>query len=111
MNVVFSDIRQLATGFSPEARLFCIWIIFVILNVTAFTMFGIDKQRSRNGQWRIREDTLLSMAFLGGWLGAYAGRSYFRHKTRKQPFGAKLVAVSVANVGIVGGLTIFTLVS
>jgi uncharacterized membrane protein YsdA (DUF1294 family) len=64
-----------------EGTLFYAWVIFVGINLTAFALFGIDKRRSINGQWRIREITLLKVAFFGGWAGAYAGRSYFRHKT------------------------------
>ena len=41
---------------------------------------------------------MLTLAFLGGTLGAYAGRALFRHKTRKQPFGANLLAIAVLQV-------------
>lgn len=40
--------------------------------------------------WRISEAKPLSLAFIGGSPGAYAGRRLFRHKTRKQPFSKKL---------------------
>jgi uncharacterized membrane protein YsdA (DUF1294 family) len=33
---------------------------------------------------------LLKLALFGGSPGAYAGRSAFRHKTRKQPFNDQL---------------------
>ncbi len=56
------------------------------MNFFAFAAFGIDKSRAEQGQWRISEATLLQLAFFGGTVGAFAGRSLFRHKTRKQPF-------------------------
>lgn len=60
------------------------------VNVIAFAAFGIDKARAAAGGRRTAETTLLALAALGGTLGAYAGRRAFRHKTRKQPFSARL---------------------
>ena len=67
-------------------------------------MFGIDKAKARAGSWRVAESTLLMLAFVGGTLGAYAGRAVFRHKTRKQPFNSNLFAISVVQVLGLGGL-------
>ena len=64
------------------------------LNLIAFLAFGIDKARAEAGAWRVQESTLLLLALLGGTLGAYAGRALFRHKTRKQPFSARLHGVA-----------------
>ena len=44
------------------------------------------------------------LAFLGGTLGAYAGRSLFRHKTRKQPFNSHLFQIAVLQLLALGGL-------
>ena len=62
----------------------------IAINFIAFAAFGLDKARAEAGQWRIREDTLLTLAFLGGFPGALAGRRLFRHKTRKASFTAAL---------------------
>ncbi|MCW1401749.1 DUF1294 domain-containing protein [Novosphingobium sp. MW5] len=70
-------------------------IALIVMNFLAFAAFGIDKAKSRWGMWRTREDTLLLLAFFGGILGAYAGRSVFRHKTRKQPFNSQLFRIAV----------------
>jgi len=40
--------------------------------------------------WRVSESSLLGLALIGGIGGAYAGRAFFRHKTRKQGFGDSL---------------------
>ena len=77
---------------------------FIALNLLTFAMFGIDKAKARTGAWRVAESTLLMLAFLGGTLGAYAGRAVFRHKTRKQPFNSNLFAVAVLQVAGLGGL-------
>ena len=68
----------------------------IAVNFLAFALFGIDKARAENGGWRIREDTLLFVAFLGGLPGALAGRSAFRHKTRKRSFNQGLLGVALA---------------
>lgn len=76
----------------------------IALNFAAFAAFGIDKALAEAGRWRIRERTLLALALFGGTPGAYAGRSLFRHKTRKQPFNDNLAAIVFVQV-IVAGAT------
>lgn len=76
---------------------------FIALNFVTFAAFGIDKFKAENGHWRVKESTLLALALLGGSVGAYAGRSAFRHKTRKQPFNSQLFAVTVLQVLGLGG--------
>ena len=73
----------------------------IAVNFAAFAAFGIDKARAERGAWRISEGALLRLAFLGGTPGAYAGRTLFRHKTRKQPFSGQLHAIAILQlVGI-----------
>ena len=79
-------------------------VALIALNLLTFAMFGIDKAKARTGAWRVAESTLLMLAFLGGTLGAYAGRAVFRHKTRKAPFNSNLFAVAVLQVAGLGGL-------
>lgn len=66
-----------------------------IINLVTFMLFGFDKLRAEAGSWRISEGTLLTWAFIGGSIGAYAGRRVFRHKTRKQPFSSHLHQTAV----------------
>lgn len=72
------------------------------INFAAFAAFGLDKARAERGGWRIRESTLLWLAFLGGSPGAWAGRRLFRHKTRKQPFNRWLLGVTTAQLAGLG---------
>lgn len=76
----------------------------IAINLIAFAAFGLDKAKAQRGQYRIAESTLLLFAFLGGTLGAYAGRSLFRHKTRKAPFNSHLFAIAVLQLLALGGL-------
>lgn len=77
-------------------------LYLIAINFVAFAAFGIDKMLAEAGRRRIAESTLLSFATLGGSPGAYAGRSAFRHKTRKQPFSSNLHAIAVLQV-LAGG--------
>lgn len=56
------------------------------MNVLAFVLFGADKKRAQNDQWRIPEKHLLLSAAAGGSLGAFMGMYFFRHKTKKRKF-------------------------
>ena len=76
----------------------------IAINVIAFAAFGLDKAKARRGQYRIADSTLLLFALLGGTLGAYAGRSLFRHKTRKAPFNSNLFTIAVLQLLALGGL-------
>ena len=72
-----------------------IWIVFLMINVISFSLFGLDKQRARRGLWRIRESVLLAVTWLMGGVGAWLGMRLFRHKTQKRAF---VISASVASV-------------
>jgi uncharacterized membrane protein YsdA (DUF1294 family) len=78
-----------------------------VMNFLAFAAFGLDKARAEQGAWRIKEDTLLQLAFFGGTLGAYAGRAVFRHKTRKQPFCGRLHFIAGLQLCVAVFLVVF----
>jgi uncharacterized membrane protein YsdA (DUF1294 family) len=69
--------------------------LFALINLITFLLFGFDKMRAGAGSGRVSEGTLLTWAFLGGSIGAYAGRALFRHKTRKQPFSSHLHQIAM----------------
>ncbi len=80
--------------------------LFALVNLWTFMLFGFDKIHSARGSWRVSEGALLAWAFLGGTIGAYAGRALFRHKTRKQPFSSHLYQTAILQgfaVALVGG--------
>ncbi|PPJ48658.1 DUF1294 domain-containing protein [Rhizobium sp. KAs_5_22] len=66
-----------------------------LYNVVVFGVYAFDKAAARNGDWRVRESTLLWLAVLGGGIGAFLGQRLLRHKTRKPPFHVVLPALFV----------------
>ena len=70
----------------------------VVVNLAAFFVFGIDKWKARRGSWRVPEQTLALLGFLGGWPGALLAMRLFRHKTRKKSFQMKLAAGAIGNL-------------
>jgi uncharacterized membrane protein YsdA (DUF1294 family) len=75
--------------------------LFALVNLWTFMLFGFDKIRAAQGTSRVSEG-----AFLGGTIGAYAGRALFRHKIRKQPFSSHLHQTAILQgfaVALVGG--------
>ena len=84
-------------------------IYFVLINLIAFVLFGIDKRRAYLNQWRISEKTLILLALLGGSLGAMLGMNVFRHKTQKPLFRWGIPAIVVLQLFIVALLVYFDL--
>ncbi|WP_058321470.1 DUF1294 domain-containing protein [Sinorhizobium sp. GL28] len=79
-----------------------------LINTLSFGLFWFDKRAARAGRWRVSEQTLLTIAFLGGSPGAMAARHIFRHKTRKEPFRTRLALIIVFQVAaaVIGTLAL-----
>lgn len=91
-------LREFAGGSPYKRRMGKLWV-FVLLAVNAltFVVYGYDKWCAKKGWRRISERNLLTLAFLCGWVGAWAAMSVFRHKTRKASFRWRLVLLTVLN--------------
>jgi uncharacterized membrane protein YsdA (DUF1294 family) len=61
-------------------------LLYLLVNGVVFCVYGWDKRAARLRKRRIREKTLLLIAFAGGGAGAFAAQRLLRHKTRKPPF-------------------------
>ncbi len=57
-----------------------------LVNALAFLLMLADKRKAQKKLWRIPEATLMTVAAIGGSIGALAGMYTFRHKTRKPKF-------------------------
>lgn len=68
-------------------------VSLLIINAIGFFLMLSDKRRARKNLWRIPEQTLLTVAALGGSLGCLAGMYAFRHKTRHPKFTIGIPAI------------------
>lgn len=76
--------------------------IVLVMSLACFFAYGWDKGCAANGSRRVPEQTLHTLALLGGWPGALVGQRYFRHKTKKLSFLIVFWCVVVLHVAIVG---------
>ena len=79
-----------------------LWIAplyLISINSITYFAFWIDKQRARQQGYRISENDLLFLAFIGGSPAAVFARQRLHHKTKKQPFSAFLLFVFWFQIG------------
>ena len=67
-----------------ELRFYLLWLAAVSL--ITFSAYGFDKAQSKENGRRVPENWLHGLAFAGGFLGGWLGRSLFHHKTKKASF-------------------------
>ncbi len=61
-------------------------IYLIAINIATFFVYGIDKWKARRSKWRIPKSTLLTLAVLGGSIGAFIGMRTWHHKTMHNKF-------------------------
>ena len=77
-------------------------IYLLAANIVTFVVFGIDKYKAKRGLWRIPEASLLTMAVIGGSIGAWLGTKVWHHKTlhKKFKYGIPLIIALQAALAI-----------
>lgn len=65
-------------------RIILIYLLFI--TIVTFLLFGLDKWKAKHTKWRLSEQMLLSLAILGGSIGAWLGIKIFHHKTLHAKF-------------------------
>lgn len=83
---------------------FMLAALLLAYNLLVFAVYFFDKEAARAGGRRISEQTLLTLALLGGSPGAVTAQRLLRHKTRKEPFRSFLLAIAVLHATLCGGL-------
>lgn len=83
-------------------------LVYVVINLVVFAMYGIDKYKAAHKKWRIPEATLIGAAVFGV-LGALAGMYFFRHKTKKPKFYITVPLIFVLEVALAVCLYLFIL--
>ena len=74
---------------------------FLAVNITSFLLYGIDKYKAKKGRWRISEATLLTMAAIGGSIGAWAGMRLWHHKTMHKKFKYGIPVIIILQIALV----------
>ena len=88
--------------------------ILICINIVTFVVYGIDKWRStsgrllptgrkkaKQGSWRISEVTLLTLAIIGGSIGALLGMQVWHHKTMHKKFKYGLPLILLAQIALI----------
>ena len=73
-------------------------IYLLIINLIAFLAMYIDKRKAKMARRRIKEMTLFTFVFLGGWIGGIVGMHIFRHKTKKPAFVIGFPAIAILEI-------------
>ena len=69
-------------------------------------MYGVDKNRSRKGAWRIPGRTLLLGTWLMGGVGAWLGMRVFRHKTKHRIFTVTVPLAAALQIALIASACI-----
>jgi uncharacterized membrane protein YsdA (DUF1294 family) len=81
-------------------------IIFGVLSVITFFMYGVDKFKAQRGKWRISEKALLISSFIGGAVGGFLAMQLFRHKTKHWYFNVVNILGLMWQIGLIAWLVL-----
>lgn len=81
-------------------------ILYYLLavNIATFLLYGIDKYKAKKSKWRISEVTLLTMAAIGGSIGAWAAMRLWHHKTMHKKFKYGIPVIIIMQIALVAYL-------
>ena len=85
---------------TPEMMNIILYYLLAV-NIATFLLYGIDKYKAKKGRWRISEATLLTMAAIGGSIGAWAGMRLWHHKTMHKKFKHGIPVIMIMQVCLV----------
>ena len=75
-------------------------IYLLVINIATFFTYGIDKWKAKKSKWRIREASLLTLAVLGGSIGAWLGMKVWHHKTMHKKFKYGVPAILILQLAL-----------
>ena len=88
---------------APEMMNIILYYLLAV-NIATFLLYGIDKYKAKKGKWRISEATLLTMAAIGGSIGAWTGMRIWHHKTMHKKFKYGIPLIIILQVALVAYL-------
>jgi len=88
-------VSVLAAGIPVE-----VFYLYVAASIITFSAYARDKSAARNEGWRTSENTLHTLALVGGWPGAMIAQQTLRHKSKKTEFRMVFWVTVVLNCGV-----------
>jgi len=76
-------------------------IVYLLINIFVFFLYGLDKHKARKNKFRIPEKTLIFFSVFG-ILGALCGMKIFHHKTKKNSFYAYIWLIFAIEIILLG---------
>lgn len=74
-------------------------IVYLVLGLTTFLAYAVDKSAAESAHRRTPESTLLLLGLLGGWPGAILAQQLLRHKSSKREFQTTFWMTVILNCG------------
>lgn len=75
-------------------------IVWAVMSLVSFIIYGYDKMQAKRGKWRVKEATLLLLALLMGAPGALIAMYTLRHKTLKAKFTIPVPAFLILQAAV-----------
>ena len=88
---------------TPEMMNIILYYLLAV-NIATFLLYGIDKYKAKKSKWRISEVTLLTMAAIGGSIGAWAAMRLWHHKTMHKKFKYGILVMIIMQIALVAYL-------
>ena len=76
-------------------------VYIIILNILGYLIMYIDKRRAKKQQWRISEQTIFLITFLGRRIGTTLGMYTFRNKNKKIKFIIGLPLITIIEIIVI----------
>lgn len=99
--LLIASLSSDSNGYSPGLLRELYFCGVVLLSPVTLILFGWDKWRAKREGSRIPENTLHTLALMGGWPGSVLGQTLFRHKTVKPGFRFVLSLIIAFHVIVV----------
>jgi uncharacterized membrane protein YsdA (DUF1294 family)/cold shock CspA family protein len=72
---------------------------YLLTSALTLIVYALDKSAAQKNQWRTPENTLHTLALVGGWPGALIAQKWFRHKSSKTSFQFVFWITVIVNCG------------
>ena len=69
----------------------------ILINFSSFIIFGLDKRKAKNKEWRISESSLIFLCLIGGAIGGLISMVIYKHKLSKKLFYIGLPFMVILN--------------